>query len=848
MAASLEEMLSKAQAALADISRFQQAQYKPNPPAAALAPTVIPVPAGPTAPVAAVAKGAPPVMLDLSSQMARMVPSPSNGPHLQAPLHFDASTLQPSIGASGLPAGLPRRAITQEMALNEVLGNIAPASMGPPFASEPQPLPSQSNGNSAGQFMDRPHVQHQPIAQAPALQGMYTMAPVVVDPSLEGAPPPKRRQPLLPPAGPQEVEVVVRSQVLPSPTIRDQISSRMAPAEQQREEAFRGPIAQPGKVRNPTADFLEPEQPSLDNETMQLGVRPQQPPNWLPIADRPAPATLPPVSSAAARPHSSCLTGRVRTASSHADPAVTPELHADKAAASSAASGPSRLEPDDEAPAAGASGAPTSKPLRKTVSWRENALFDERHELMQRAGKLHEMSLDLRKWLSQHGVLMPSDRSPEDPQGEISGASAWPARPPGRPGLDLLLPAEATAHSFTYHPPWQGTTAQHLPPGRHSPPPPPLSATRHAPPADMSPYEFRAWQADQEARRLTGEQRGLEFTPAGQDPTGHGDSQPVDWQHGMDGDTPHPGALVVHATGDLHPGYARPAISEISRRDLCSSMPGTNKLGPAGLAVMLAPGMRVVVEHNGQQLLNTTESHPGHPQSQARSNAPFGRQSAQEQPASWNVPAAPPPLPVSQTFASLPGPSLEDNAKAVETAFLAPTLHNDQGWDARQHGILSNPGCHEEAGSSLTTPRHFTRAELDFLTPDVTRKITNAAAAAAASADTAVMSALHAISPGRFPLRASPKPDLDQLGVGTSRIENLKMALFDQAGLSSQGSARLDVGDQPAIQQRSVPATSSDLKLQMGLQHHSSQAGRRWVIKMPSPITIWQRRTDGRRQ
>ncbi len=504
-------------------------------------------------------------MLDLSSQMARMVPSPSNGPHLQAPLHFDASTLQPSIGASGLPAGLPRRAITQEMALNEVLGNIAPASMGPPFASEPQPLPSQSNGNSAGQFMDRPHVQHQPIAQAPALQGMYTMAPVDVDPSLEGAPPPKRRQvprepdeaestppffssgqmahveppndfhlpadppahqdsqgmlpgarvhqqpwppaptpdlaadrrsqadgqpaagqmgwmppsiatlsaacppvsaaqvpyattavdlpareqdsavptpppagpqyagrfrlrgpisssttaplqPLLPPAGPQEVEVVVRSQVLPSPTIRDQISSRMAPAEQQREEAFRGPIAQPGKVRNPTADFLEPEQPSLDNETMQLGVRPQQPANWLPIADRPAPATLPPVSSAAARPHSSCLTGRVRTASSHADPAVTPELHADKAAASSAASGPSRLEPDDEAPAAGASGAPTSKPLRKTVSWRENALFDERHELMQRAGKLHEMSLDLRKWLSQHGVLMPSDRSPEDPQ------------------------------------------------------------------------------------------------------------------------------------------------------------------------------------------------------------------------------------------------------------------------------------------------------------------------------------------------------------------------------------------------------------------------------------------------
>ncbi len=45
---------------------------------------------------------------------------------------------------------------------------------------------------------------------------------------------------------------------------------------------------------------------------------------------------------------------------------------------------------------------------------------------------------------------------------------------------------------------------------------PPLSATRHAPPADMSPYEFRAWQADQEARRLTGEQRGHEFTPAGQ--------------------------------------------------------------------------------------------------------------------------------------------------------------------------------------------------------------------------------------------------------------------------------------------------------------------------------------------
>ena len=48
----------------------------------------------------------------------------------------------------------------------------------------------------------------------------------------------------------------------------------------------------------------------------------------------------------------------------------------------------------------------------------------------------------------------------------------------------------------------------------------------------------------------------------------------------------------------------------------------------------------------------------------------------------------------------------------------------------------------------LSVHRHFTRAELDFLTPDVTRKITNAALAASASADSAVMAALHAISPG----------------------------------------------------------------------------------------------------
>ena len=54
--------------------------------------------------------------------------------------------------------------------------------------------------------------------------------------------------------------------------------------------------------------------------------------------------------------------------------------------------------------------SPQSRPLRKTVSWRANELFDEKSDLIQGASNLHEISLDLRKWLSTHGVLVPHDQ------------------------------------------------------------------------------------------------------------------------------------------------------------------------------------------------------------------------------------------------------------------------------------------------------------------------------------------------------------------------------------------------------------------------------------------------------
>ncbi len=54
-----------------------------------------------------------------------------------------------------------------------------------------------------------------------------------------------------------------------------------------------------------------------------------------------------------------------------------------------------------------------TRPLRKTVSWHENDLFDERNDLVQRAKQLHEMSLDLQQWLNDHGGLGPVLRRKE---------------------------------------------------------------------------------------------------------------------------------------------------------------------------------------------------------------------------------------------------------------------------------------------------------------------------------------------------------------------------------------------------------------------------------------------------
>ena len=62
-------------------------------------------------------------------------------------------------------------------------------------------------------------------------------------------------------------------------------------------------------------------------------------------------------------------------------------------------------------------------PLKKTVSWRENQLFDERNDLVQKAKSLHEMSLDLQEWLSNHGALSPASRLEE---AKVGGWSELP--------------------------------------------------------------------------------------------------------------------------------------------------------------------------------------------------------------------------------------------------------------------------------------------------------------------------------------------------------------------------------------------------------------------------------------
>ncbi|KAK9836743.1 hypothetical protein WJX74_007351 [Apatococcus lobatus] len=860
-------------------------------------------------------------------------------------------------------------------------------------------------------------------------------------------------------------------------------------------------------------------------------------------------------------------------------------------------------------PHVGGGGGLKTRPLRKTVSWRANALFDEKNDLIQRAGNLHEMSLDLRKWLGQHGVLVPHHRS-EDMQG-----------PAGYAAL------QQHAHDIK---PWLAATAMHGQRQQHlqgegcpslqqqqqqlSRYAWPEQRPRSPPPAGMGPFPDGALpglaypsqpaaegqRADLQVHRSAGQ-----FLPSQPSRDGHQGSLPAgphsrgtrmpphnpqqhdqgqrndcpmigpgsvdaaDWQQQDSVEAGRAGALVVHAPGEPTAIYSAPG----PLRNSSASVSGASKLGPAGLAVMLAPGMRVVVEHNGsmqaasaQHMLH--QNHPlppGHhigppaepstqgggmqaatswqqhsePQQQQHASVPLGCAGAQQYPdqqqqphqqqqqpqhsfyansaadakflpktvsfktssrqdgalhqagfenvqqpgnatnsdgrpcnrqqssamdqpdmrqhqthalptqfcrgfapdtanmgptytdsgrstagfgphssASWpgqghaeggnsshmwlrNQPSlmgphtacvsaalqgasslagrspshptskcaevisetpsvpihlgdnehltqlmvsdfpaaiqpsphqqtpavtlmgmpknanadvqAPPAVPQmepSQPSAEQPSSGLQVGSKeqgslglsqlppdlqaqlmrllqlktaapvadphvslasATDTAQkgLPDYMHSaplstispvaaaayeppqqqlpqhftqqqqpsacqallldlpitaagglqqvhatlqgslSKPLDAR-HAISSRPGYLEELEASMTTPRQFTRAELDFLTPDVTRKITNAALAASASADSAVMAALHAISPGRFPMRSAQKPDLDQLGVGTSRIETLKMALFrDQSGASSPAP-----GERAATPQRSVSPPSQPLQMQ----------------------------------